>query len=109
MEHVPAYKSGEVVSGEAYQARLGCGLPMHGRSCKGNVGMVWLNIDLTRQSSLQVVSRVESGDQTNLTQAVSGPSKIVLILTPPEGGKISSWSLSDTMATSMEWREGMPA
>ena len=97
------------MSGEACQARLGCGVPMHGRSCKGNVVKVWLNINLARQSSLQVVSRVESGDQTNLTLAVSGPSKIVLILAPPEGVKISSWSLSDTLATSMEWREGMPA
>lgn len=114
VEHVPEYKSGEVVSGEACQARLGCGVPMHGRSCKGNVGTVWLNttqpsIDLARQSSLQVASRVVSGDQTNLTLAVSGPSRIVLILAPPEGGKITSWSLSDTPATSMEWREGMPA
>merc|ERR1740137_215755 len=87
---------------------------MHGRNLHGSMGAVWLNsslprIDKDKLTSLQVMSRVVSGKQTNYTLEVAGPSRIMLLLSTLPGAKIVGWSLSDTLATGMEWKDGCPA
>ena len=113
-EHMPEYSAGQEIEQATCEAMLGCGVPLHGRSIQGNAGAVWLNSSLprigrARQTSLEVVSRVQAGGLTNLTLEVTGPSRIVLVLSTLPGAKIVAWSLSNTLATGMEWRVGVPA
>ena len=101
VDTIPLYSGGHLVTQDQCDQALGCGLPSYSfrDSKNANKGCLWIPTDAPQflsPTSVNVVSinKLDS-ELTNITVTVSGPSRIMLLVTTKPGAKIHEWSLGD--------------
>merc|ERR1711971_354257 len=110
LKAVPEYKSCHVVGDLDCDARLGCGFPQNRFKLRGGKNNLWVpapepNLKLVSVKT-QLLDNKKNQQVHNISLEVSGPSRMLLLMSPLQGIHIHSWSFSEEMSDGAEWKDG---
>jgi len=114
LKAVPEYQNCHQVSDLDCDERLGCGFPQNRFKLRGAKTNLWVeapqpNLKHLTPVSLQLISvnrLADHPDLHNVTIQVSGPSRVLLLMSPFKGVNIQSWSFTEEISDGAVWKDG---
>jgi len=96
---IQEYSQAQIVTKEMCDKMLGCGLPSHSIRNHNSPDCLWIPTDpplLNQQTNLVISSIKKIGsDLTNITMSLSGPSKIMMLISTSNEARLEQWSIGE--------------
>jgi len=101
VDKIQEYSQAQVVTKEMCDKMLGCGLPSHSIRFIKSPGCLWIPTippELKLQTNVKIssITKIESEhDLTNITMSLSGPSKIMMLISTSNNAILEQWSIGE--------------